>query len=111
MQEEVRTLYNEINKDCIEARALQNLRDNTNEPEQALEDNPRKPYEEISPQIRALVVQKVMMSGEFSYEKAGAVYGISRALVGRIVHDTKKQQLDGAPKPPKKKRGRTSQLS
>lgn len=70
----------------------------------------RKPFETISPQIRNLVVEKVLIWGEMSYEKAAATYGISSASVGRIIAEEKKFKQDDLKKVIKEKRGCKSLL-
>jgi len=73
----------------------------------------RKRFEVISPQIRALIADKVLYSGEMTWEQAMVAYKVSRSTIARIVKEEKIHKvLDKMPpKPPPKRRGRRSPLT
>jgi hypothetical protein len=67
----------------------------------------RKRFEVISPQIRALIADKVLYSGEMTWEQAMVAYKVSRSTIARIVKEEKIHKvLDKMPPKPLSKETR-----
>lgn len=112
LRKQVINIMQEYEMQKVISSALTRFQKNVPESEAAVPPSvqARKPFETISPQIRNLVIEKVLIRGEISYEKAAAIYGISRASVGRIIAEEKKFKKTDLEKVIKKKRGRKSSL-
>jgi len=70
-------------------------------------ENQRKKFEMISPDVRALIVDKVLYTGEMTWENAMVAYKVSRSSIALIFAEEKKSK-NGTPKPPPRKHGRHS---
>ena len=82
-QNEIKKLYLEKEEEDMKEKALRNFEKNTPSPiTQTLpSQQKRRQFEAIPGSIKSLVAQKVLYEGCMSYEKAAAIYGISKASV------------------------------
>lgn len=109
-QSKVQQLYEE--KQLLERQktALQNFEENSPPVEQQKDiSHKRKKYEEIKPEVRALVEDAVLEQGK-SYEEVRVLFRMGKSSVSRIIA-AKKKAMQGVSPAPKKKRGRKSELS
>ncbi len=80
LQKEVQKLYEEQQKEVAQRKA--NLPPKN---PKASSENKRRQTEPISPQVQALVAQKVMYEGSLTWEQATLAYDISHSSISQIV--------------------------
>jgi len=92
LQQQVREKYQELHLQQMLQHSLLNLEQSTSNSTPVLSpsENQRKKFEMISPDVRALIVDKVLYTGEMTWEKAMVAYKVSRSSIARIVAEEKK---------------------
>jgi len=118
LQHQIKQKYQELQLQQHLQKSLHNLEANMQTSSNELSslspsERKRKHSEAISAQIKALIVDKVMYSGEMTWEQAMVAYRVSRSSIARILKEEmrSKDSSEVIPKPPPKRRGRKSALT
>lgn len=113
LHQQVRTIMLQMDRDKVREKAIRSYVQATPQPNPApapLEGMRRK-TSPISPEVQALIAQKMMYEGgSMTWEEAMDTYKVSRASISRIVNKEKRKQNGIMPAPPKK-RGRKTPLT
>jgi len=93
-QQKVREKYQELHLQQMLQKSLHSLEQSTSNstPMLSLSENERKKFEMNSPDIRALIVDKVLYTGEMTWENAMVPYKVSRSSIARMIAEEKNEQ-------------------
>jgi transposase len=112
LQQQVREVYTKLEQRKTVKKSLAALQQSEQQHTPVVEEKRRK-YQAISPQIKALITQKVFYDGTMTWDEAIKNYGVSRASISRILKQEKRKREgddeDDNARP--KKRGRRPSLS
>jgi transposase len=115
LQRQVQSAYMKLEQQRILKKSIKNFTEHSAPevaPVSAPSDQARRKGHPISPEVKALVVQKIFYENSMSWDEAQRVYNVSKGTISRIINQEKKRKLEESETPSvQHKRGRKSPIT